>query len=51
MELANGLKIKTIAESVADEETIHVLQQHGIDYAQGYHIGGPIPLSDVFPAR
>lgn len=51
VELARSLKIKTIAESVADDETIQLLQRHGIDYAQGYHVGRPQPLSEMFYAR
>jgi diguanylate cyclase (GGDEF)-like protein/PAS domain S-box-containing protein len=51
VEVARGLRIKTIAESVADEETISLLQQLGVDYAQGYHVGRPCRLSEVSPAR
>jgi diguanylate cyclase (GGDEF)-like protein/PAS domain S-box-containing protein len=47
VELARGLRIKTIAESVADDETIQLLRQHGVDYAQGYHVGRPCPLSEI----
>ena len=32
-------------ESVADEETIELLQKHRVDYAQGYYVGKPAPLS------
>jgi EAL domain-containing protein (putative c-di-GMP-specific phosphodiesterase class I) len=39
--MAQGLGIKTVAESVSDEETIHVLRRQGVDYAQGYHVGRP----------
>jgi EAL domain-containing protein (putative c-di-GMP-specific phosphodiesterase class I) len=51
VELARGLRIKTIAESVADDQTIQMLRQHGVDYAQGYHVGRPCPLSDISHAR
>ena len=51
VELARGLRIKTIAESVGDDQTIQMLRQHGVDYAQGYHIGPPCPLSDISHAR
>jgi len=40
-----ALGIKTVAESVADAETIALLQKHGIDYAQGYFVGKPTPVS------
>ena len=42
--VAQGLGIKTIAESVTDEETIRLLRQHGVDYAQGFHVGKPGPI-------
>jgi EAL domain-containing protein (putative c-di-GMP-specific phosphodiesterase class I) len=34
-----------VAESVADEETIGLLQKHQVDYAQGYCVGRPAPLN------
>ena len=33
-----------VAESVADEETIGLLQKHHVDYAQGFYVGKPAPL-------
>ena len=42
--IAQGLGIKTVAESVGDEETIQLLRQHGVDYAQGFHVGRPEPV-------
>lgn len=42
--VAQALGIKTVAESVSDGETIRLLEQHGIDYAQGFHIGMPQPI-------
>jgi diguanylate cyclase (GGDEF)-like protein len=44
VELAHGLGKQTIAEFVEDEETLHLLGELGVDYAQGYHIGRPAPL-------
>jgi diguanylate cyclase (GGDEF)-like protein/PAS domain S-box-containing protein len=43
--VAQALGIKTVAESVADAETIALLQKHRVDYAQGYFVGKPAPLS------
>jgi EAL domain-containing protein (putative c-di-GMP-specific phosphodiesterase class I) len=43
--VAQGLGIKTVAESVADDETIRLLQEHGVDYAQGFHVGRPEPVA------
>jgi diguanylate cyclase (GGDEF)-like protein/PAS domain S-box-containing protein len=42
--IAQGLGIKTVAESVSDEETIRLLRRHGVDYAQGFHVGRPVPV-------
>jgi diguanylate cyclase (GGDEF)-like protein/PAS domain S-box-containing protein len=41
--VSQALGIKTVAESVADEETIGLLQKHQVDYAQGFHVGKPAP--------
>jgi diguanylate cyclase (GGDEF)-like protein/PAS domain S-box-containing protein len=43
--VSQALGIKTVAESVADAETIGLLQKHHVDYAQGYFVGKPTPLS------
>jgi len=45
--IAKGMGKKTIAEFVADGETVRLLEQCGVDYAQGYHVGRPRPLRDV----
>jgi len=37
---------KTIAEFVENQETFCLLQQLGVDYAQGYYLGKPIPLDE-----
>jgi diguanylate cyclase (GGDEF)-like protein/PAS domain S-box-containing protein len=42
--VSRALGIKTVAESVADEETIGLLHKHQVDYAQGYYVGKPAPL-------
>lgn len=42
-EMAKGLGIKTIAEYVDKEETLKILKDLGVDYAQGYYIGRPSP--------
>nr|MBA2766572.1 hypothetical protein [Solirubrobacterales bacterium] len=34
-------------EFVGDERTLAMLREYGIDYAQGYHVGRPVPLADV----
>jgi Amt family ammonium transporter len=35
------MKLDTIAECVEDEQTLNILKEIGIDYAQGYHLGRP----------
>jgi diguanylate cyclase (GGDEF)-like protein/PAS domain S-box-containing protein len=45
VDVAQSLRIKTVAESVADEATIKLLRKHQVDYAQGFHIGRPIPVA------
>jgi EAL domain-containing protein (putative c-di-GMP-specific phosphodiesterase class I) len=47
--IAHGLGKKTIAEFVGDEETLDFVRQHGVDQAQGYHIGRPVPITEAFP--
>jgi diguanylate cyclase (GGDEF)-like protein/PAS domain S-box-containing protein len=46
--IAQGMGKKTVAEFVGDIETTDRLRQSGVDYAQGYHIGVPKPVNDVF---
>ncbi|MEK6725178.1 MAG: EAL domain-containing protein [Deltaproteobacteria bacterium] len=41
--VAKGMGIKTIAEFVEKEETLKLLREFGVDYAQGYLIGKPGP--------
>lgn len=41
VEMAKGLKIKTIAEYVEDKGIYELCESLGIDFAQGYHIGKP----------
>ncbi|HWI53930.1 MAG TPA: EAL domain-containing protein [Symbiobacteriaceae bacterium] len=43
VEVARGLGKQTIAEFVGDYETLQMLRSFGVDYAQGYYIGRPVP--------
>ncbi len=45
-QVAHALGKQTIAEFVEDEQTLELLRQYGVDYAQGYYLGRPGPLSD-----
>ena len=40
-QMARAMKLKTIAERVENEQTLNILREIGIDYAQGYHLGRP----------
>jgi diguanylate cyclase (GGDEF)-like protein/PAS domain S-box-containing protein len=42
-EVLHGLNKRTIAERVADEATLQLLREYGIQHAQGFHIGRPQP--------
>jgi diguanylate cyclase (GGDEF)-like protein/PAS domain S-box-containing protein len=44
-DVAKLLGIQTIAEFVEDDETIKLLREIGVDYAQGYGIARPAPLT------
>jgi diguanylate cyclase (GGDEF)-like protein/PAS domain S-box-containing protein len=41
VDVAKGMGKKTIAEFVEKEETLALLKELGVDYAQGYYIGKP----------
>lgn len=47
VEVARGLGKQTIAEFVGCEETVQLLSNYGVDYAQGYHIGKPFAISEI----
>ncbi|NCC24345.1 MAG: EAL domain-containing protein [Deltaproteobacteria bacterium] len=42
-DMARGLGIRTVAEFVDQPETIRILRDIGVDFAQGYFIGRPAP--------
>jgi PAS domain S-box-containing protein len=44
--LARGFGQRTIAEGVEDQETLELLHEYRVDFAQGYHLGRPAPLED-----
>jgi ammonium transporter, Amt family len=46
-QLGHVMKLKTIAEFVETPEVLDSLHRLGVDYAQGYHLGRPMPLQDV----
>ena len=44
--LAEGFGCKTIAEGVEDAETLALLSDYGVDFAQGFHLGRPAPIEE-----
>ena len=54
--MSKGLGKHTIAEFVGDAATVEVLKEKGVDYAQGFYLGKPRPVSETLslsssPAR
>lgn len=46
--VAKQFAIKTIAEGVEDQPTLDELSRLGVDYAQGYWIGRPVALTQLW---
>jgi diguanylate cyclase (GGDEF)-like protein/PAS domain S-box-containing protein len=52
VDVCEGLGIKTVAEFVTDQRTMDMVRELGVDFAQGYHLGKPEPVSALrAPAR
>ena len=47
-EVATALGKKTVAEFVENEETLQLLATIGVAYAQGYHLGKPKSVDELF---
>lgn len=48
VEIAHAMGKKIIAEFVTSEKTLCLLKGFGVDYAQGYFIGKPKPLDELW---
>src|SRR6056297_881672 len=46
-QVARVMGLTTVAEYVVSESVRRKVRELGVDYAQGYHIGEPMPLADV----
>lgn len=46
-QIGHILGLRTVVEHVDDPETFHVVRDIGIDYAQGYLLGKPQPLTEM----
>ena len=47
--VARDFGMKTIAEGVEDQATLELLRALGVDYAQGYWTGRPVPVDKLWP--
>jgi ammonium transporter, Amt family len=48
VKIGRALQVATIAEKVESAEVLAVLQEIGVDYIQGFHLGEPCAIDDVF---
>lgn len=46
--MARAMGLSIIAEGVEDEVTLQAVRELGFDYAQGYHVGRPAPLHQLW---
>jgi diguanylate cyclase (GGDEF)-like protein/PAS domain S-box-containing protein len=46
--IARGLGTPSLAEFVTDSATLDAVRALGVDYAQGFHLGRPLPLDEAF---
>ncbi len=47
--VARNFGIQTVAEGVEDQATLDLLREMEVDYAQGFWIGRPIPIQELWP--
>lgn len=45
--VGESMNIETVAEFVEDQATVEELKRIGVNYAQGYHIGRPVPMEQA----
>ena len=45
--IARGLGKETIAEFVSDAALEQFVRSQGVDHAQGFHVGRPVPVADI----
>jgi EAL domain-containing protein (putative c-di-GMP-specific phosphodiesterase class I) len=45
--IARGLGTPSLAEFVGDPDTLEAVRALGVDYAQGFHLGRPLPIEEA----
>jgi EAL domain-containing protein (putative c-di-GMP-specific phosphodiesterase class I) len=45
--IARGLGTPSLAEFVADSDTLDAVRALGVDFAQGFHLGRPVPVEEA----
>jgi diguanylate cyclase (GGDEF)-like protein/PAS domain S-box-containing protein len=51
IEVVQTLGRKTVAEFVENKEILQFLRDNGVDYAQGYYVGRPMPVEKLATAK
>lgn len=51
VEMARGLGKETVAEGVEDAAALMLVRELGVDYAQGFHLGRPVPAREALEGR
>jgi diguanylate cyclase (GGDEF)-like protein/PAS domain S-box-containing protein len=51
VDIARRFGLRTIAEGVEDAVSLQMLRDDGVDLAQGFHLGRPVPLQEAFGRR
>ncbi len=51
VELGHALRLRVVAEGIEDPDTAALLARLGVDLAQGYHIGRPVPADQLDLSR
>lgn len=47
-DVARGMGLKTVAEFVENTDVMALLQELGVDYGQGFGLGRPGPIAELF---
>jgi len=47
LDFSQQLKLKTVAEFVHNQAVLDYVQNMGIDYVQGFHLGEPVPIETL----